>query len=262
MSKFNNFKDALWIETRKALRSPLPLVTSLGFLLIPAIGALFMIILRDPEFARKLGLISAKAQLVGGSADWPTLLSMLSQAVGIGGVFLFGLNTAWVFGRELAEGTAVDWLATPMPRSTMLLAKFILVAVWSLLMTAIMLAAGLAVGALLKLPLGSPGLLAGGALRVFVTAMMVIVLSSAVAWAASAGRGYLPAMGFMFLAVVLAQVIAVLGWGEYFPWSIPALYSGMVPGVTLPGSSYWIVALTGLLGVLVTLRWWYRADQS
>jgi hypothetical protein len=36
-----------------------------------------MIILKDPERARSMGLISAKAQLAAGVADWPTRLSLL-----------------------------------------------------------------------------------------------------------------------------------------------------------------------------------------
>lgn len=38
-----------------------------------------MIILKDPEAARSMGLITAKAQLVAGVADWQTFFSTLSK---------------------------------------------------------------------------------------------------------------------------------------------------------------------------------------
>ncbi len=57
-----------------------------------------MFILKDPELARMLGFISAKAHLMG-SADWPSYLGLPTQAVAIGGLFVFGFVTAWIFGR-------------------------------------------------------------------------------------------------------------------------------------------------------------------
>lgn len=66
----NAFASALWAEALKARRSKVSLLTVIGFSLIPLAGALFMIILKDPEHARSMGLISAKARLAAGGADW------------------------------------------------------------------------------------------------------------------------------------------------------------------------------------------------
>ena len=69
----NAFRSAFWAEALKARRSIVPALTTAGFLLIPLVDGLFMVILKDPERARAMGLISVKAQLVAGVADWPTL---------------------------------------------------------------------------------------------------------------------------------------------------------------------------------------------
>ena len=68
----NNLAAMVWIELRKITRSRIPVFTALAFLIMPLAGAFMMIILKDPDFARKAGLISAKAQLMAGTADWPT----------------------------------------------------------------------------------------------------------------------------------------------------------------------------------------------
>ena len=112
----HNLADTIWIELHKAIRSRMPLFTALGFLLMPLVDAFFMIILKDPDFARQAGLISAKAQLMAGTADWPTFLAVLAQAVAVGGIFLFSLIGSWVFGREFVDGTVKDLLAVPVPR--------------------------------------------------------------------------------------------------------------------------------------------------
>jgi ABC-2 type transport system permease protein len=63
----------------------------------------------------------------------------------------------------------------------------------------------------------------------------------------------------MLLAMALAQVVAVAGWGEYFPWSIPGVLS---QGGNLGIVSYLIVILTSVAGLAGTILWWELADQT
>src|SRR3989337_1495154 len=109
----NTFFSALWAETLKARRSKVPLLTTIGFSLAPMVGGLFMIILKDPDAARSMGLISTKAQIAAGTAEWATLFNMLAQAVAVGGAIVFSIFTAWVFGREFSDRTAKELLALP-----------------------------------------------------------------------------------------------------------------------------------------------------
>jgi ABC-2 type transport system permease protein len=254
---------ALWAEALKARRSRLPWLTGLALALAPLVGGLFMLILKDPEWARRVGLLATKAQITADAADWPTYVGLLAQAVAIGGLLVFGLVAIWVFGREYADRTLADLLALPTPRATIVAAKFIVVAAWSAALTALVLALGLAVGAAVGLPGWSPALAAEAAGRLAATAGLTVALVSPFAWAASAGRGYLPALGAMLLAVVLAQIVAALGWGTAFPWSVPALASGVAgpAGQDVGAGSYALVALTGAAGVAGTVAWWRLADQ-
>src|SRR6266436_1441986 len=114
--------NAVWIELRKATRSRMPLFTALGFLVLPCGLAFFMFIYKYPTFARNIGLISAKANLVGGAATWPYYLGVLGQAIAIGGIAVFSLVESWVFGREFVDGTLKDLLAVPVARANLLLA--------------------------------------------------------------------------------------------------------------------------------------------
>ena len=72
----NTFYAALWAESLKARRSKVPLLTTIGFMLAPLTGGLFMIIMKDPERARNMGLLSTKAQLVMSTAEWSTFFGM------------------------------------------------------------------------------------------------------------------------------------------------------------------------------------------
>ncbi len=257
------FKAALWAEALKARRSRMPLATALGFLLLPVIGGLFMFIIKDPELARSLGLIGAKAQLAVGSADWPTYFNFMSQGIAIGGIILFGFVTTWIFGREYSDRTAKDLAALPTSRGAVVAAKFVVASAWCAVMAVAVFIVALAVGALVGLPQW-PGALSQALGSYAASAVLCIVLITPVAAAAGVGRGYLPAMAFLFLMIILAQVLAVMGWAGYFPWAVPALLSQVTEGARaqLSVASYISVAVAAALGYIVTWQWWRRADQT
>jgi ABC-2 type transport system permease protein len=245
-------------------RSRVPLFTSVGFSFVALVDGLFMIIMKDPEAARKMGLISAKAQLLAGTADWPTFFSVLAQAVAVGGAILFAIITIWMFGREFSDHTVKELLALPTSRETIVAAKFVIVAVWTLMLTIFVFLIGLIIGKLVDIPGWSTELLRSAFGDVIGSGMLTILLLPFVALMASAGRGYLPSFGWMILTVAMSQIAAITGWGDWFPWSVPALFSGAAgPRADLLGwYSYAIVILTGLLGLAATFYWWRAADQT
>ncbi|MFN2138617.1 MAG: ABC transporter permease [Candidatus Promineifilaceae bacterium] len=260
----NNLGQAAWVELLKARRSKMPWLTLLAFALAPLAGGFFMFVFKDPVMARDLGLLGAKAQIVGGAADWPTYLGILAQAVAIGGFILFSLIASWVFGREYADQTISDLLALPTPRVTIVVAKFFLVVLWSATLTAAIVLIGLGVGALLALPPAGAAVFLAATERLVVITALTVLLVTPVAFLACAGRGYLPPMGAAILAVVLAQIVAAAGWGDYFPWAIPALFSGAAgeTRAALGPLSFVLVLLVGVGGVAATLAWWELADQT
>jgi ABC-2 type transport system permease protein len=257
------FVAAFWAEALKARRSKVPFFTALGLSIAPLIGGLFMIILKDPEAAKSMGLISAKAQIAAGTAEWSSFFNMQAQAVAIGGMMVFAIITAWVFGREFSDHTAKELLALPTSRETILAAKFLLIALWTFALMVFVYFLGLIVGYLVNIPGWSMLLLQSATLDIFGAGLLTIALLPYVALFASVGRGYMPAFGWAILTVVLAQIAAATGWGDWFPWSVPALFSGAAGprGELLGTHSYIIVLLAGLLGFCGTLYWWRTADH-
>lgn len=257
----HSLSDMLWVELRKAIRSRMPLWTALGSLFMPLGIAFLLFVARNPGISQKLGLVSAKADLMAYSAtDWPTYMTVSGQIIAIGGFFLLVLAISWVFGREFADGTLKDMLAVPVRRSSILLAKFIVVGLWSAGLTLVIFIAGLLMGVLLRLPSGSPVVVLHGIGQVAITACLVIGVVLPFALFASLGRGYLLPISLAVLAVIMANLVVVLGWGEYFPWAVPMLYAQAKS--PLAPLSFGVVLLTGLAGMLATYVWWKYADQN
>jgi ABC-2 type transport system permease protein len=257
----NNLSDMIWVEARKAIRSKMPLGTALGSLFMPLGVAFLIFVSKNPEISQKLGLVSAKANLMAYAAtDWPTYLGLYGQLVAAAGFLLFILIISWTFGREFADGTLKDMLAVPVQRSSILLAKFIVVAAWAAVLTMVIFVVGLVMGAIIQLPGGSIGVIFQNSALVLITAGLVIVVVMPFALFASMGRGYLLPIGLAVLTLMLTNIVAIVGWGEYFPWAVPGLYAQGQD--FLAPISYWIVFLTGLAGMMATYLWWRYADQN
>lgn len=257
----SNLSNMVFIEWRKAIRSRIPYWTSIFATFLPVIIALMILISKNPEISRKLGVISAKADLIGLTAtQWSTFFELAAQILATAGFFMFIVIISWIFGREFADGTVKDLMAVPIPRMTIILGKLIVYGFWAAAMCLIILTGSLIMGAAINLPGGTVDAIAGGIGLSLGTALLVILSVVPFAFLASIGRGYLLSLSLAVVTLILANVAIALGWGDLFPWSIPGLYS---QGKNLVGpAGFWIVTVTGLLGWYFTDMWWKKADQS
>jgi len=259
-----HYTAALWAEALKMRRSKVPFFITLGFSVVPLIAGLFMIILKDPEAAKSMGLISTKAQLLAGTADWVTFFSIISQAVAVGGAILFAILTGWVFGREFSDRTAKDLLALPVSRGAILAAKFTVIIISTLAMSLWVFMLGLLVGKLVNIPGYSLDLVHTSFVDTLGVSVLTIALLPFASFIASIGKGYMSVFGWTVLTVAIAQIAVITGWGDWLPWSVPALFSGAAgPRTEMLGShSYVVVIISSFIGLFITFRWWLYADQT
>jgi ABC-2 type transport system permease protein len=265
---FSELKPALWVEYKKATHSRTLWITALAIVLLVAITGLFMFILKDPEQARRLGLLGAKAQFLGGKADWPSFFNLVLTMTSVGFMIIFGFIFTWVFGREFGDKTVYDMLALPVSRSVIVSAKVITAGYWSLALVLLMFVLMLGIGPVLGLPGWSSSVVWHGFGLMVATGCLTIVLCLPFSLVASLTRGYLPAVGGIFLVMILSQVITQLGNGRYFPWTVPMLFSGAAESLSgkvaepLGAISYILVALAGVISFGAVLAWWRYADQT
>ena len=260
----NGFLSALWAEVLKARRSKVSLLTVAAVSMLPAAAGLFTVILKNPEQARQMGLLGAKAELAMGTADWPTFFYVLVLGTAAGGALLLAFIAAWVFGREFSDHTAKELLALPTPRVVIVGAKFVLIGLWTLGLALWIYLLGVGIGMVVGIPGGSPELAWTSFRYLMLAVLLNCLLMPWVALFASIGRGYLPPLGWAILALALAQILTVLGWADWFPWAIPALVGELAgPNAEpVPIHSFVLVLLTFIAGVAATLAWWRSADQA
>lgn len=256
--------QALQAEFLKNRYANILWATFIAFGLAPIMGGVFILIIQDPEALAKTGGLAAKTQAMNFDANWKSYLGLLTQAVGVGGVLVFGFVASWTFGREYSEGTAKDLLSLPTSRIKILNAKFMVYVIWCFVLSVSNLLVGLLIGLLLQLPAIETGMLSPLLTDYFTTTFLTILIGVPIAFFAIWGKGYLAPLGFVALTLVFAQIIAATGYGSYFPWSIPGLYSGSGGEYKnlLDHYSYSILILTCIAGYLATVLYWKNADQT
>lgn len=253
---------ALWAESLKVRKSRMLWITVIAAIFMALMMGFLMFISKNPELAAKMGLLGTKSSMVQ-NVDWPSYMNLLAEMIAALGILGSGFVTAWAFGREYSDRTIKDLLALPTSRADIVLSKFVVVIAWSLLLALVLLACSLAVGWAMGLAGWSGDVASQGISAYVATTLLTLVLCSPVAFFASYGRGYLAPIGFVIIMVVVAEFIATIGLGPYFPWAVPGLYgvatggSGDYPGMI----SYVIMALAGLAGLAATFAWWRYADQ-
>lgn len=259
------FSAALWSEAHKAYRSKMFMVTFIFFVFVAIMLALLMYAANHPELAGRSAAISEKSSRLG-NGDWSSLLGFLVQTVLAIGQLGFGIVTSWVFGREYADRAAKDLLALPTTRVSIVMAKFIVVVVWNVMLAVAFFVAALFFGWIVHLSGWSVALVKQTMATYSIGGLLTLLLCTPIAFFASASRGYLLPIGLVILFLIITQL---LGMGlpnvvSYFPWAIPALVSGAA-GNALPQAGWancMDLGLTSLLGLLATAFWWRWADQT
>ncbi|HLR23903.1 MAG TPA: ABC transporter permease [Pseudogracilibacillus sp.] len=255
------FITAIQTEWLKMKKSKVIWLTTAAFTIAPLMAGFFMIVLKDPDMAKNAGFISTKAQIAG-EATWPSYLNLYAQIIAVGGIFVFGFVNSWIFGREYADNTIKDLLALPYPRAVIVLAKFVTSFTISFILSAYIVTLGFLIGWMIDLPQWSSLVVMEALYSIIIVTLLTIALSTPVAFFACYSQGYLAPLGFVIITLVFSQIIAAAGFGAYFPWAIPALYSGVTEGSqSLHLSSLLIVLIISVLGIISTMYHWLFADQ-
>lgn len=257
--------QAFIAEILKNRHSRITWVTFIAFSLAPLFGGVFMFLMKCNGYEGLSGAFKSKAVLMSFEANWKSYLGLLSQAVGVGGVLIFGFVASWLFGREYSDGTAKDLLSLPISRAKILNAKFIYYIIWCVALVLSNLLLGLLIGFSLGLPGWDIAMFTSNIQTYFLTTLMIILLNTPIAFFAISGKGYMAPLGIVAILLVLAQIIGALGFGNYFPWAIPGLYSGS-GGADLKAGlnifSYLIILITSIIGYFGTILWWKYSDQT
>ncbi len=248
------------VEWVKLKRQPIVWISFITILVGPLMGMLFMGILSHPEWAEKSPLLANKANAMSIIVNWDSYFQVQLQALAVGGMLIFGFISAWMFGKEYADRTHTLWLSLPTSRTRIITAKFLVLTLWGVSLVFTQICATILFGLVSSLPGWDTMSILPWMNHMFTIFILLWLLCLPIAWMASIGKGYMAPLGFLILAIVLAQLLGAIGCGAWFPWSIPAIHAGMIQE-PIYWVQYLLVVLTGSSGAWGTYFWWKKKDQ-
>jgi ABC-2 type transport system permease protein len=256
---------ALWMETMKVRRTKIFSISIYFFIFIGVMMGALMFLSMHPEIASRSATMSMKTSFLEG-ADWNSFFNLLLQMVLTVGVIGSGIITAWGFGREYSDRVIKDLIVLPVSRSAIVLAKIIVLFIWSFLLSLALLVSGMIMGLLLDLQ-GWEVSSQAHFLKIFmICSILNGLLITPVAFVASAGRGYMLAIAFVIFILIITQLLFVgmPGLSYWFPWAVPALFSGVAgEEIPLPGiMSYIIYFIFVIGGGAGTMALWRFSDHK
>lgn len=260
----NGLYAATWTELLKVRKSRMLILTLVAFSGIAIMMGLMVFISKYPALAANSVTASSKVSMF--KAEWPSYFQLLIQIILSMGTIGFGFVSSWIFGREYTDHVVKDILALPVNRLTIISSKFIIIFLWSLLLSLTLFISGVLVGFIVDIPNWSNGIAYNYFVIFMGTALLTVLMCTPVAFIASFSRGYLAPLAYVIFTLVITNLV-VIGTptiAPYIPWAIPALISGLVgPNLPSPGlSSYIVLASTCIFGLIGTLLWWRFADQN
>lgn len=252
---------ALRVEWWKLRRSPVTLTaTVLMVVVLPMLALGFYSVSQNGG----KGALAQKAEALLIGDGWEGYLGAVAQ-IAAAAVFVgAGVVVAWVFGREHADRTFSSLFALPVARATIAASKLVTLTGWAVALSALVVLATAVAGLLGGVgTLDADGVMPGLG-RLFAVVLFTTLLAETVGLVASAGRGYLPAIGAMVLILAAAQVAVLFGTGGWFPFSVPGLLAvAGTEGVPTPNAiQIALVPLTAALGGWLTIVWWDRAEVA
>lgn len=200
-------------------------------------------------------------------ATWRETLALAPQFMaGWWGLVVFGMAAATLFGSEFGDGTAASMLTTPLRREWFVVAKMMVLALWTAVLAVLAVATQMAAALLL----GADGFAwshvaqrTGDSLLV---AGMIYMTLPIVALISMVGRGYLAPMLYSSAATAISLAATFLGWEQWLPWAMPLTVAGGItpPGIlhtTTPAASWAILVTMFVAGMAAVFLYIDRAES-
>ncbi|ADD43323.1 hypothetical protein Snas_3665 [Stackebrandtia nassauensis DSM 44728] len=251
----NTMSAAIGFEWLKLRRARLTWVATVVLgLAVPLLSTGLLAAARSDSTSQ----LAVKARTMATETGWSGQFTVAGQFLSVAVLVVVGVVACWIFGREFTDRTVAGLLSLPTTRIQFAVAKFTVLSAWATVTCALaavtIVVAGLVTetGALRAHDWAVLG-------KLFLAALLTIILTAPLALASSLWRGYLAGIGILFGLLVVTQLATAAGLGGWFPYAAPGLWLGLggtdaAAAITLP--QLLLPLPIGLGAAVATLLWW------
>lgn len=242
---------ALWVEAVKAMRGNATWVITAAVAIGPASISVALLLAARNDNA----VAAAQLEPFTRGDPWADLATLMGVIGAAGGLLAFGTYLGWSFGREFTDRTIGSMFAIPTSLRQIATAKLAVYAAVVSVTTAICVAAYLVAGLAMHYPSADTPWAA--AFQLAAVLALTGLLATPCAWAATASKGVLGAVGLAVALLALSQ-IAIFTVGAWFPFAVAGAWAGLAgTGPLTPNAAQMLLAVVTGAGfaVLTVHRW-------
>ncbi|BFH60119.1 ABC transporter permease [Paenibacillus azoreducens] len=177
------------------------------------------------------------------------------------GTLLYGVITTYLFNREYTEDTLKNLLTIPVPKSSLIVSKLVLLFFWIMILTFTSWSLILILGLFAQYEGLSAGVIVLSLKKFFVGGSLLFLLSTPTMFVAFLFKNFVPTI--IFTAVITMGNVALANHDDkaIFPWSAAHVIAenGFVPAYP-PFYSYVSIIATSIIGLLATMAYFKKTD--
>ncbi|CAM3103174.1 ABC transporter permease [Stackebrandtia soli] len=204
------------------------------------------------------GQLAVKARTMVIGSGWSAHFAVAGQVLSVATLVVIGIVCCWIFGREFTDDTIGALSSLAVSRGQIATAKFIVLAVWAIVVSAVVVLATILLGlfAYDGWPASDEWMVLT---KLAVGTLLTAALTTPLALVSSIGRGYLTGIAVLFAIIVTTQIVTIAGLGSWFPYAAPSLWLGL-GGPQAADQITLIQLLSPLLlsavAMTATISWW------
>lgn len=177
------------------------------------------------------------------------------------GVPLYGVVTAYLFNREYMEDTLKNLLTIPVPRTSLIMSKLLLLFMWMMMLTSVAWGLTLILGMLGRFEGLSTSLVLGSLKQFSIGGGLLFILSTPMILVTLVAKNYVPTIIFTIVITLINVMTANSEHRGLFPWAAAGDIANHTLLPTYPAEySYVSIAATSVIGFIATLIYFKKAD--
>lgn len=177
------------------------------------------------------------------------------------GTLLYGVITAYLFHREVAEDTLKNLLTIPVSRTSLIVSKLVLLFIWILVLTLVAWGLIFLLGLIGQYEGLNAAVLLQSLKQFLLGGSLLFLLSTPTIFVTCLFKNYVPTIIFTAVITMGNVALANRAYKALFPWSAVHVIAdnGFVPEYP-PEYSYIAILITSIAGFVATLIYFKKVD--
>ncbi|WP_414051404.1 ABC transporter permease [Macrococcus animalis] len=248
-SKYFKFESYKFLHSKTILFiTIISLLMPIGTVFFSYLASLNDLQINNPSLYQKINNFGVKN-------DIKSINNLLLMIYSIGGYISLGFLSIWLFSSEFKDKTFNTIYCLPLKFEKIIYAKFLLLICYTFILSILLFSIVNLFAFISGYKMNQVNIMHLFIKIINVNVTLLLLLLPVILITCFTKDNLMP-LGFIFITIIFSQVASSLGLSEYFPWTYPSIFSGLVPYDKLNVISFISITGLSLLSYFYLTQWW------